>query len=142
MDPPSPVIVHAAKDPCHVKAAGTRTLPRHIPTPSRSTWASATTISCSISSTRPYRCFQVTSFQIALDFLDLWYPSRREIVIRCNQGLSRAPSIALLWLAKRAKAISSSESYAAAAKAFLEIYPAYNPGGGIRTFLAAHWDEI
>ena len=45
------------------------------------------------------------------------------VVIHCNQGLSRAPSIALLWLAKRAKAISSSESYAAAAQAFLEIYP-------------------
>ncbi len=63
------------------------------------------------------------------------------VIIHCNKGESRAPSLALLYLAKRSNIISN-ESFYAARQDFLKLFPEYNPSNGIATYLENHWEEI
>lgn len=63
-------------------------------------------------------------------------------MIHCNEGLSRSPSLALLYLASSNEAIDC-QSYTSARQEFSEdYYPQYSPGGGIRTFLQQNWVEL
>jgi len=64
-----------------------------------------------------------------------------KVLIHCNMGLSRSPSIALLYMAKISKGISN-EDYDCAKNDFLKIYPAYNPGFGIDDYLRKHWTDL
>jgi hypothetical protein len=84
------------------------------------------------------RFFRPELFTVALDFIDHW---NGYVHIHCNEGKSRAPSIALLWLAKRAGEIPA-RSYSAAKLAYLAINPSYTPGAGISQFMADNWEAL
>ncbi|KKM96278.1 hypothetical protein LCGC14_1179700 [marine sediment metagenome] len=79
-------------------------------------------------------------FTAALDFIERKIP-QCDILIHCNKGLSRAPTIALLYLAKRLKTISN-KSFNEAKQEFLKIIPSYEPCIGSEIFLTNHWEEI
>lgn len=79
------------------------------------------------------------AFARALDFIDAWSPTK-SVLINCDLGQSRSPTVALLYLAKRLKTISH-QSFADARADFQRIYPAYEPKG-IAEFVELHWDEI
>lgn len=79
------------------------------------------------------------SFRRALDFIDRWYDTRH-VLINCDQGQSRSPTVALLYLAKRLHRLPN-ESFAVAREAFMTIFPSYAPSG-IADFVSEHWDEI
>ena len=79
------------------------------------------------------------AFTRALDFIDRWYPEN-QILINCDQGQSRSPTVALLYLAKRLKVIPAG-SFSEAREAFLPLYRSYAPAG-IAGFVAANWDAI
>ena len=87
-----------------------------------------------------YRWSGPATFQFVLDFIDRELSGGRNVLIRCDQGQSRSPSIALLYLAKRQHRIPS-ESFLAARAAFQEIYPSYQPSG-IADYLNEVWPEI
>lgn len=74
----------------------------------------------------------------ALDFVDGSLRSGCRVLVHCNLGESRAPSIALLYLAAFTTVIPSP-SFAEAESAFRLLYPAYNPSPGIRGFLKENW---
>lgn len=74
----------------------------------------------------------------ALDFIDQHSSKGGKITIHCNQGISRAPSIAMLYLAKREKSLPG-ESFDEAVEAFRVSYPRYEPGRGISDYLRGHW---
>ncbi len=74
-----------------------------------------------------------------LNFIDKWI-SQRKVLIHCDQGLSRSPSLCLLFLAKREKSISN-ESFLAAKNDFLKIYPIFSPGG-IGDYIRDNWSDI
>lgn len=76
----------------------------------------------------------------ALEFVDD-HISDRPVLIHCNEGLSRSPSLAMLYLAKRVGAVSD-RSYQDAKADFSELYPAYSPGRGIHLYLEDWWDEL
>jgi len=78
-------------------------------------------------------------FEAFLAFVEKHIAERR-VVVHCNQGESRAPSLALLYLAKRTDELPS-DSYEAAAQQYHQRYP-YRPGRGIQTWLSQHWGEI
>ncbi len=61
------------------------------------------------------------------------------ILIHCNQGASRAPSIGLLLLAKIGAI--TNESYSKAREEFINIYPTYRPSG-IGYYLERHWQYL
>ena len=79
------------------------------------------------------------AFVRALDFIDKWYESKN-ILINCDLGQSRSPTVALLYLAKRLHLIPA-DSFTNSMAAFQLLYPSYAPSG-IAQFVSAHWNEI
>lgn len=79
------------------------------------------------------------AFVRALDFIDKWYGSKN-ILINCDLGQSRSPTVALLYLAKRLQLIPD-DSFNSARESFQLLYPQYAPSG-IADFITSHWDEI
>ena len=59
-----------------------------------------------------------------------------QILICCNQGRSRAPTIGMLWLAPDLPA-----DFEVAEDAYREVCPVYMPGVGMREFARAHWER-
>jgi hypothetical protein len=77
--------------------------------------------------------------QRVLTFIDNNLPES-QIIIACNQGKSRSPSLALVYLAKRLHVIADT-SYEDARRDFLQKYPRYEPSG-IADFLSQKWENL
>ena len=76
----------------------------------------------------------------ALAFIGEGLKSGERVLVHCNLGESRSPSIGLLYLAARAGTLPSGSLVEAEAQ-YRVIYPHYNPKAGIRGFLLHHWAE-
>ncbi len=74
----------------------------------------------------------------ALAFIEESLELGSRVLVHCNQGQSRGPSIGLLYLAAKTEAFSGLD-YEAARDRFREIYPAYDPHPGVHGFLMIHW---
>ncbi len=132
-------VVHACKSPCHQQAVGYRgNLPSSHPH--------------YLSLTRghdlflnlidpPIPLFKLDSFVAFLDFADTHWLAGRTLLIHCNQGESRAPSLVLLFLAKR-RAVLDAGSYQGARKEFEALCPDYRPGAGIVAYLSENWGRL
>lgn len=136
---PDVAVVHACKDPCHRLAAcyTTQSLEKshpHYLSVERDNHLYLNLID------PPVPLFQMESFERFFEFTDRHIP-HRPVIIHCNQGLSRAPSLGLLYMAKRLDPVFG-KTYADARKDFEKLYPAYAPGKGIETFLNRHWTEL
>ena len=130
-------IVHACKSPCHQQAVGyTKSLPKTDP--HYLSYQSGNDLYLNLIDP-PQPLFQMESFQTFFRFVDFQI-ARRSVLIHCNQGESRAPSLALLYAAKRLN-LFPDESYAAARATFEKQFP-YKPGQGIVTYLTVHWKEL
>lgn len=86
----------------------------------------------------PVPLFMPPLFTNFMAFSDKHWNAGRGLLIHCNQGESRAPSLVLLFMAKGLSAISD-QSYASARSEFEQIYPHYNPGNGIETYFSKNW---
>ena len=75
-----------------------------------------------------------------LDFIEKRI-KENNVLIHCNQGLSRAPSLALLYLAKR-KGVIDNNSYQRAKDDLKKLYAVYTPGNGIYVYLTKHWNDL
>lgn len=75
----------------------------------------------------------------ALQFIDQSLNTGRNVLVHCNQGMSRSPGIGLLYLAK--EGIINNNSFEAALAEFEEIYPGINMAGGMRGYLEGNWEE-
>lgn len=62
----------------------------------------------------------------------------KKVLIHCNQGASRSPTIALLYLAVHDKRFEGM-SFDAASDLFRTIYPAYEPARGMAEYAKQHW---
>jgi hypothetical protein len=82
----------------------------------------------------------VALFREALDFIGARVRTG-QVLIHCDQGHSRSPTLALLYLAKRARLLPDSSFAAANAEFFRHRYPAYFPGG-IADYVEEHWGSI
>lgn len=86
-----------------------------------------------------YNWSGVSTFNKVLDFIERWH-QEKNVLIHCDQGQSRAPTIGLLFLAKRLKSIPG-DSFESAKDAFVKIYPNYLPGG-IGDYVRQKWEEF
>ncbi|MCA9423370.1 MAG: dual specificity protein phosphatase family protein [Nitrospira sp.] len=76
----------------------------------------------------------------ALAFVDEGLCNNNKVLIHCNQGQSRSPTIALLYLARQTDQFQRN-SFPEAEEKFRRIYPLYQPALGMRQFAAINWDS-
>lgn len=134
------VIIHACKHPCHTKVLNYK----HI-----------------LPQTHPHYLIYENQQNLFLNMVDMEqellpkfahpimksalrfiskHISDKNVLIHCNQGISRSPSIALVYLA-RMKHIKN-DTYQNASIEFKKLYPPYNPGKGIYLYLNKNWDTV
>ncbi|WP_339618112.1 hypothetical protein [uncultured Gilvimarinus sp.] len=62
----------------------------------------------------------------------------RKVLLHCNQGRSRSPSIAFLYLVKHTK-ILNTDSLESALVDFQKLYPGYDPALGVKGYIRENW---
>jgi hypothetical protein len=135
---PDWAVVHACKEPYHRQALGytSRGAPKnHL---EYLVARRGTRLILNMVDTDNPFFFDIGMINHALDFIAEMESAGRSVLIHCNQGESRGPSIALLYLAARARVLPTG-SHAEAEQAFQPIYPAYAPNYGIREHLRINW---
>jgi protein-tyrosine phosphatase len=65
---------------------------------------------------------------------------QNKILIHCNLGQSRAPSIALIYLAN--KRVIKNGTFNEAFHDFIELYKDYQPGKGIGLYINRNWTTL
>jgi hypothetical protein len=132
-------VVHACKSPCHQRALGYQgSLPNSHP--NYLTLYDGSDLFMNIIDP-PVPLFMAPSFSNFLRFSEEHWSAGQKLLIHCNQGESRAPSLALLFLAKCRHAIDNT-SYLSARSEFETLYSRYNPGKGIQTYFSKNWGEM
>lgn len=130
-------VVHACKDPCHRKAVAyagkIETTHPHYLSLEKPHHLYLNLID------PPFPLFKLESFSLFFDFVDREIAAR-PVLIHCNQGQSRAPSLVLLYMAKRL-GLLPDESYKAARDVFEKKF-LYTPGKGMETFLHENWASL
>ena len=63
-----------------------------------------------------------------------------KVLVHCNQGMSRSPGIALLYMAKHTDRFNGMSSEAAVQE-FRVIYPGYAPAAGIADYVRLNWEK-
>ena len=64
----------------------------------------------------------------------------KNVLLHCNQGMSRSPAIGLLYLVSHTDLLPAS-SLSDAEEKFQEIYPPYCPAMGIRGYMQQNWSR-
>jgi hypothetical protein len=132
-------VVHAAKEPCHRQFVGYtgRGCPKESP---EYLWAErGNRLALNIVDAPKPEFFDKSMIDKALDFIDEKLKAGMKVLVHCNQGESRSPSLALLYLIERGLIIGKTLEDCEAV--FMKIYPEYNPGAGMRGFVKEHWNE-
>lgn len=132
-------VVHACKSPCHQRAVGYRgnLLQNH---PNYLILEVGNDLYLNMIDP-PLPLFKIELFTAFMEFSERHWKSNRQLLIHCNQGESRAPTLAMIFLAKNIRAINGS-NFDEARRDFNKIFPNYNPGQGIQTFLRQNWNNL
>lgn len=130
-------IVHACKEPCHRCAVGYKEKSLANTHPHYLIHQNGNHLYLNLIDP-PVPLFKPESFAAFFAFVDAQLP-HRPVRIHCNKGESRAPSLTLLYRAKRG--LLPNDSYAAARAAFEADNP-YKPGRGIELFLEENWGSL
>lgn len=80
--------------------------------------------------------FADSMIDTALEFIDHHRFMNEKVLVHCNQGQSRSPSIAMLYMRKQLP-----DDFEQAEEQFREIYPAYSPKNGIREYIKGRWNK-
>jgi hypothetical protein len=88
---------------------------------------------------RPDPVFEIEHFAEFFRFVN-HHIKLRHVLIHCNQGQSRAPTFALLYMAKRLGLLPNG-SYDEAAEQFSSCFP-YSPNSGISSWVRDNWDLL
>ena len=135
---PGWAVVHACKEPYHRNALGYRT--RGAPKDHAEYLVArrGDRLFLNIVDADAPEFFAPAMIDQALDFIDEKRAQGQKVLVHCNQGESRGPSIALLYMATRLGVLPSA-SLDAAEASFRTIYPGYAPKQGMREHLRLSW---
>ena len=75
----------------------------------------------------------------AIEYIHEGLSNSQKVLVHCNLGESRSPSIGLLYLAIYTDRVP--KEFTMAEQAYRGIYPLYRPGLGMRGFITKHWDS-
>lgn len=74
-----------------------------------------------------------------LKFIDERREAGDKVLVACNQGHSRGPTTALLYLRSIGE---MAGNFIQSERVYRTLYPKYDPGQGARTFARSHWDSF
>lgn len=133
------MILHACKEPYHRQALGYsgRAAPRNHPEYLVARRGNRLILNMVDVDNPDF--FDKGMIETGLNFIDEALKAKKRILVHCNLGESRSPSIVLLYMASRIK-ILSCETLQIAELEFVKKYPEYNPKPGIRGFLSKNWN--
>jgi len=131
-------VVHAAKEPFHREFVGYKTpgAPKDHPEYLYAERGNRLALNMVDAPTANY--FSRELFDKALEYIDNKLKEGYKVLVHCNQGESRAPSVCLLYMVKRG--VLKGLSWVDCLQDFLVVYPYYKPGEGILEFLQANFD--
>jgi hypothetical protein len=132
-------VLHAAKEPNHRQFVGYTG--RGCPKESHEyLWAErGNRLALNIVDAPKPEFFDKSMIDKALDFIDEKLKNGMKVLVHCNEGMSRSPSLVLLYLIKHG--IIKGNTFEDCEAVFMQVYPEYNPGAGIRGFMKEHWHE-
>jgi len=137
---PDLALIHACKHPCHTRAVGYKgnlasSHPNYlILEKERHLFINMVDMEKEL-----HPKFTHPIMKAAMLFIDK-YIHKNKILIHCNQGQSRSPSIALVHLA--IKGYINNTSYQTARIEFENIYSNYYPANGIYAYLKRNWADL
>ena len=135
------VVIHACKSPCHQRAVGyRRNLNKNHPNYLILEKEKHLYLNMVDMNTMLSHDYTEPIIKAALNFIDRNINSKN-VLIHCNQGNSRAPTLALLFLAKR-KNILPNNNYGKAKIEFMKLFANYIPGIGIDRYLENYWNDL
>lgn len=134
---PGWVVVHACKEPYHRKLLGYtgRGAPKDHPEYLMARRGNRLYLNL-VDVANP-AFFDKSIIDASLEFIHQGLKDNMKVLVHCNLGESRSPSIGMLYLAVYTDKIP--KSFEEAETVFRQIYPNYNPGFGIRGFLMLNW---
>lgn len=77
----------------------------------------------------------------ALKFIYDFFTLGNDIIVVCNQGESRSPTMCLMYLMKYGY-ISKEKTWGEVAYEYSKIAPEWNPGAGIGEYCKRFWEKI
>lgn len=83
--------------------------------------------------------FNKNLIDTGLQFIEDELDKGKKVSSHCNEGMSRSPSIILLYLVKHN--LIEGDTLEDVEAEFLKIYPKYNPGTGMRGFVEENFKE-
>lgn len=128
-------IVHAAKEPYHRQLLGYtgRSAPKEHP--EYLIARRGDTLYLNLVDVPDPKYIADTIIDETLHFIHTCLQQRKNVLVHCNLGESRAPGIGLLYLRKIGILRGTNEEQV---KQFKKLYPAYNPGKGIEEYINSH----
>ncbi len=133
--PPNTSIVHACKFPCHRSTLGYKSAPLKDDPEYLTAQRGRHLFLNLIDAPDPAYIPDELIFK-ALAFIALEIAEDRDVICHCNLGQSRAPGLALLYLARSEDLFAA---YDEAKTRFRDRYPAFDPGKGVDAYLREHW---
>ena len=136
---PQRAVVHACKRPCFQGAIGREgTLPHDHP--DHHAIAESYDLYLNLRDRMQPR-FSMEVFGAFFQFTAKQWAAERALLLHCNAGRSRSPSLGLLFLAGITKDIPSG-TFVQAANAYAALDPEARPGPGLRRYLRDQWDAL
>jgi predicted protein tyrosine phosphatase len=132
-------IIHAAKEPWHRELLGYtgRGCPKDNP---EYLWAEREDrLYLNMVDAPRSLFFDKSMIDKSLYFIEQKLNEGKKVFVHCNEGFSRSPSIALLYLIKHG--FVNGTTFEDCEAEFLRVYPEYCPGTGIREFCKEHFKE-
>lgn len=125
-------IIHAAKEPFHRQLLGYKTPGAPKNDPEYLYARRGDQLYLNLVDTADPKYIDQKLIDVTLAFIDEELEKHKRVFIHCNQGLSRAPSIALLYLVKKGVLTGTPSEIRSA---FEELYPDYQPATGMYKYV-------
>jgi hypothetical protein len=133
-------IIHACKFPCHREALGYKyKLPQSHPNYLIYKSGFSLYLNMVDMEQELHPIFTNPIMESSIEFIEEHIDTKK-ILIHCNQGLSRSPSIGLVYLVR--KGHIKQDDFNKATFDFIKLYPNYSPGKGINLYLYKNWNYL
>jgi hypothetical protein len=133
-------VVHACKEPYHREALGYRT--RRVPDahPESLVARRGERLMLNLVDMTDPAYIPKEAIDAALDFIHEALGAGRRVLLHCNLGSSRSPTIALLYLLSRTHRFPT-QTFDEAEVEFRVLYPSYAPALGMHEFARLHFEH-